>query len=166
MLIFCAAQEVADNCSSTDGTYYSDMGELAPDSTLTAQSQMAVGTNATGGFAITANGTSPAAGTNVITAPTTPTASKQGVNQFGINLVANSEPAVGHDPEGAFANGIPSPGYDDPNHYKYTSGDVVAFSPNVSLVRKFTVSYILNSSENLHPGVYTTTITYIASGRF
>ncbi len=166
MLIFCAAQEVADNCSSTDNTYYSDMGQLAPDSTLTAQSQMAVGTNASQGFAITANGTSPAAGTNVIDSPSTPTVSTQGTNQFGMNLVANSDPNVGSDPEGSFTNAVPSADYSDPNHYKYVPGDVVAYSPNVSLIRKFTISYILNSSKDLRPGIYTTTITYIASGRF
>jgi hypothetical protein len=33
-------------------------------------------------------------------------------------------------------------------------------------MKKFTVSYVVNSSDNLKAGVYTTTITYIASGRF
>lgn len=166
MLVFCVAQEVEDNCSSTNDTYYTDMGQLSSKSTLTAQSQMAVGTNATGGFAITANGNSMSAGTNVIDSPTTPTESKQGTNQFGINLVANDTPAVGHDPEGTWANAIPSPDYSETNHYKYNSGDVVAYSPNVSLMKKFTVSYIVNSSDNLRAGVYSTTITYVASGRF
>jgi hypothetical protein len=166
MLIFCIAQQVDDNCAGTNDNYYSDMGQLAADSTLTAQSQMAVGTNASGGFAITASGNPMSAGTNVIDSPTTPTESKQGTNQFGINLVANNMPVVGSDPEGIWANAIPSPGYDEPNHYKYVSGDVIAYSPNVSLMRKFTVSYIVNSSPDLRAGVYTTTITYIASGRF
>jgi len=166
MLVFCLAQEVSDNCVSTNETYYSDMGDMSDTSTLTAQSQMAVGTNASGGFAITANGTAPAAGTNVIDSPTVPTPSTLGQNQFGINLVENSVPAVGGNPEGDWVNAVPAPGYNEPNKYKYTSGDVVAFSPNVSLMKKYTVSYILNSSKTLRAGVYTTTITYIASGQF
>jgi len=166
MLIFCAAQEVTEGCTSTNDTYYSDMGKLSSDSTLTAQSQMAVGTNASRGFAITANGSPLAAGTSVITPPATPTESTPGTNQFGINLVENNSPAIGHNPEGTWTNAVVSPGYDEANHYKYVPGDVVAYSPNVSLMKKFTVSYVVNSSENLHPGVYTTTITYIASGRF
>lgn len=166
MLIFCAAEEVSDNCASTNETYYTDMGELGPKSTLTAQSQMAVGTNASGGFAITANGIPPSAGTSVIDPSLTPTESKQGNNQFGINLVENRSPFVGNNPEGEWANAIASPDYSMPNHYKYVSGDTVAYSPNVSLMKKFTVSYIVNSREDLRPGVYTTTITYIASGRF
>lgn len=166
MLIFCLAEQVAEGCTETNDNYYTDMGELASDSTLTAQSQMAVGTNATSGFVITANGGLPAAGTNVIDAPSAPTASHPGTNQFGINLVANSAPNVGNDPEGAWTNAMPSPDYSIPNQYKYVSGDVVAFSPNVSLMKKFTVSYILNSSANLRPGVYSATINFIASGRF
>lgn len=166
MLIFCVAQQVSDNCTSTNDTYYTDMGTLSPDSTLTAQSQMAVGTNASGGFAITANGLPLSAGTSVIDGPETPTESKAGDNQFGINLVENSIPAVGSNPEGTWANAVASPDYSESNKYKYIPGDVVAFSPNVSLMKKFTVSYVVNSSEDLKPGVYTTTITYIASGRF
>jgi hypothetical protein len=166
MLVFCVAQQVEDNCVGTNDNFYTDMGELSSKTTLTAQSQMAVGTNASGGFAITANGIPMSAGTSVIDSPTTPTESKQGTNQFGINLVANNTPAVGEDPDGIWANAITSPDYGIPNHYKYVPGDVVAYSPNVSLMKKFTVSYIVNSSESLRAGVYTTTITYIASGRF
>ncbi len=166
MLIFCLAEQVDLGCTGTNDNYYTDMGELTDQLTLTAQSQMAVGTNATAGFAITANGEPPAAGTNVIDSPLAPTESRLGSNQFGINLVANDEPTVGSDPEGTFANAIPSPDYSVANRYKYVPGDVVAFSPNVSLMKKFTVSYILNSSPNLRPGVYSTTITYMATGRF
>lgn len=166
MLMFCVAGEVSDDCSQTSDINYADMGQLSAKSTLLAQSQMSVGTNASAGFAITANGTPLSAGTSVIDGSTTPTESKQGTNQFGINLVANNLPAVGSDPEGTWANAIPTPDYGTPNHYKYVPGDVVAYSPNVSLMKKFTVSYIVNSSPNLRAGVYTTTITFIASGRF
>lgn len=166
MLVFCLAEIVDNDCSVSNDVYFTDMGNLSPSETLVAQSQMMVGTNASRGFAITAVGAPPAAGTNVIDATTAPTASRQGTNQFGINLVANNTPVVGSDPEGAWANAIPSPDYAIPNQYKFVSGDVVAFSPNVSLMKKFTVSYILNSSPTLRAGAYSTTINYIASGRF
>ena len=166
MLIFCAAQEVEENCTDTNETYYSDMGSLDNNSTLTAQSQMAVGTNATAGFTITAYGSSLAAGTNVITPVSTPTKSTPGTNQFGINLVANSELNVGKDPEGIWANAVPSSDYGQANKYKYQSGDIIAYSTSVSLMKKFTVSYIVNASPSLKAGVYTTTINYVASGRF
>lgn len=166
MLIFCLAQTVADNCESTNEVFYTNMGQLDEESTLVAQSQMAVGTNATGGFVITANGIPPSAGVNYIQPIESATGSVPGTNQFGINLVANTEPAVGNDPQGTWANAIPAPDYSVPNQYKFVSGDAVAYSPNVSLMKKFTVSYIMNAGNNLRAGVYSTTITYIASGRF
>lgn len=166
MLIFCLAQEVADNCLSTNEVYYSDLGELSPESTLTAQSQMAVGTNASAGFVITAHGTPLSAGTNVIDALEEPTLSQVGRNQFGINLVANTMPEIGSDPEGEWANAVASLEYGLPDRYKFVPGDVVAYSPNVSLMKKFTVSYIVNSSPSLRPGVYSTTVNFIAAGRF
>lgn len=166
MLIFCLAEQVHPNCESTNENYFSDMGSLGAGSTLTATSQMAVGTNASGGFAITANGTPMAAGTNVIDGIETPTASIQGTNQFGINLVQNTAPAIGQDPEGTWLNATPTADYGIPDKYKFKSGDAVASSPNVSLIKKFTVSYIVNSNANLRPGIYATTINYIASGQF
>ena len=166
MLVFCLAEEVDDNCMVTNKNYYKDMGTLGPDSTLTAQSQMAVGTNASGGFAITANGSTMSAGLSTIDGLNAPTESKQGTNQFGINLVANDQLGIGGDPHGDWANAVAADDYSQPNRFKYVSGDVVAYSPNVSLMKKFTVSYIVNSKPDLRAGVYTTTINYIASGRF
>lgn len=166
MLIFCVAQEVAMDCSETNETYYTDMGTLTKDSTLTAQSQMAVGTNATAGFAITVNGNPLTAGTNVIDSPSAPTQNTPGKSQFGINLVENNELNIGGNPEGPWTNATPTANYGIPNMFTYTPGDVVASSPNVSLMRKFTVTYVVNASPSLRAGVYTTTINYIASGRF
>lgn len=166
MLVFCLARQVELYCTDNDNTYYTDMGDLTDDATLVAQSQMSVGTNATNGFTITANGSPPAAGTTVIDEMSILGPSLPGQNQFGLNVVANTDPAVGTDPDGPFANGIPAPDYGVPNQYKYIDGDTVAYSPNVSLMRRFTVSYILNANKNLKAGVYTTTINFIASGRF
>lgn len=166
MLIFCLAEEVEYNCTSTNEVYYKDMGQLDSGSTLTAQSQMAVGTNASAGFAIIASGAPLSAGINVIKSLDQPATSQPGTNQFGINLVANTAPAVGYDPEGEWANAVAAPDYAQSDRYKFVSGDLVATSPNVSLMKKFTVSYIVNASPSLKPGVYSTTVNFIASGRF
>ncbi len=166
MLIFCLAEQVEYNCTGTNDVYYSDMGDLSPTETLTAQSQMAVGTNASAGFVITALGAPLSAGTTTIPSLLTPTQSNPGVNQFGINLVANSNPGIGLDPEGVWANATTAPDYGQADRYKFIDGDIVASSPNVSLMKKFTVSYIVNVSPSLKAGVYTTTINFVASGRF
>lgn len=166
MLIFCVAEQVSMHCTDTNRRYYADMGELNPQTTLAAQSQMAVGTNASRGFTIRAYGSSMVSGTNVIDGLTRPTESQPGSNQFGINLASNTTPRVGMEPEGEWSNAVAAGDYSSPDRYKYVSGDVVAYSPNVSLMKKFTVSYVVNSKPDLRPGVYTTTITYVASGNF
>jgi len=166
MLIFCMAAFVNAECTDVGGGFYTDMGTLSPDTTLTASSQMGIGTNASGGFVVTINGTTMQAGQHTIKALDTPTASIQGVPQFGINLRANDSPNVGLDATGDSINANPTPNYDIPNKFMFKSGDVIASAPNVSLVRRFTMSYIVNSPEDLAPGVYTTTLTYICSARF
>lgn len=166
MLVFCLAKQVNHNCSSIEGGNYTDFGEINPDQTLTAQSQIAVGTNASGGYSITVNGATMASGTNTIDPLLEPTPSIPRTNQFGINVVANSDPLVGQDPDGASTNAVASPDYSQPNRFKFHDGDVIAGAPNVSLVRRFTVSYVVNTSPDLRAGVYTTTVTYVCSGRF
>lgn len=166
ILVFCVAQQVSQNCNDTSGGNYSDLGTLSATHTLTATSQMAAGTNASGGFVITVNGPPMEAGTSVIDPPATPKFSAPGNSQFGINLTANSTPAIGHDPDGAFANAVVAPNYATPNEFMYHDGDTVASAPNVALVRRFTVSYIVNVPPDLRAGVYTTTLTYICTGRF
>jgi hypothetical protein len=166
ILVFCLGQEVTIDCDETSGGWYTDMGTLDPTQTLQAVSQMAVGTNATEGFTITSNGTTMQAGTNVIKPLASPTPSQPGVAQFGINLRANSSPGIGADPDGSWLNANPTPNYNIPNQFMYKDGDVVANSSEVSLQRRFTVSYIANSPPDLRAGVYTTTITFICSGRF
>jgi hypothetical protein len=160
------AASVNATCTDVGGGFYSDMGTLSPDTTLTASSQMGIGTNASSGFVVTVNGTTMQAGQSTIKPLETPTVSIQGVPQFGINLRANDSPNVGLDPTGDSVNANPTANYDTPNKFMFKSGDIIASSPNVSLVRRFTMSYIVNSPEDLRPGVYTTTLTYICSGRF
>lgn len=166
MLIFCLAEQVEYNCTSTNENYYKDMGTLSPSSTLTASSEMAVGTNASAGFAIIAVGAPLSAGTSTIQSLSEPAPSQPGQSQFGINLVENSLPSIGKNPEGEWANAVVTDRYSRADNYTFNSGDLVASSPNVSLMKKFTVSYIVNSSPSLRAGVYTTTINFIASGRF
>jgi len=165
-LVFCVAQRVSVDCKLRIGGNVKNLGTLDATNALTTTSQMAVGTNASNGFAITANGPSMEAGTNVIDPLDVPTVSAPGNSQFGINLVQNTSPALGSDPDGDSTNAVVATGYDNPNEFMYHDGDLVAMAPNVSLVRRYTVTYIVNVPPNLRPGVYTTTITYICTGRF
>lgn len=166
VLVFCLGQTVSADCADISETNYSDMGELSPNTTLTATSQMAANTNASGGYAITINGTTMQAGTNVIKALNEPDYSRPGTPQFGINLKSNTLPTVGQDPDGSWDHGNPTVKYATANKYAFNDGDIVASSPDVELERRYTVSYIVNSPPTLRAGVYTSTLTYICTGRF
>ncbi|HEY4160471.1 MAG TPA: hypothetical protein VGM08_00230 [Candidatus Saccharimonadales bacterium] len=170
-LTFCVAGQVSSNCAQELGGNATDFGDLFPETTAAATSQMAVATNARSGFVVTANGPTIEAGTHVIPAMTTQTISAPGNDQFGINLVANNDPLTG--PIGSNIDNNPGtptafimPNYDTPNEYMYQDGDTVAEGTGVNLGTIFTVTYVINNSPDLHPGVYSTTITYICSGRF
>jgi len=166
ILVFCVAAQVNDNCLGTSGGNYTDMGTLDPTKTLMATSQMGAGTNATGGYSIVAYGTTMQAGTHVISALSTPTQSAPGNSQFGINLVANTAPLLGLDPAGSATNTHVDANYAIPNEFTFHDGDEVASAPNVSFVKKYTVSYIVNTPPDIRAGVYTTTLTFLCTGRF
>jgi len=166
ILVFCVAGQVNDNCIGTSGINYTDMGTLDPTKTLMATSQMGAGTNASGGYSIVTYGTTMQAGTHVISALTTPTQSAPGNSQFGINLVANTAPLLGLDPAGSANNTHIDANYAIPNEFMFHDGDEVASAPNVSFVKKYTVSYIVNSPPDIRPGVYTTSLTFLCTGRF
>jgi hypothetical protein len=166
ILTFCLAQKVSVDCSIAEGGNFSDLGNLSPTETLYASSQMGIGTNASSGFAVAAYGPPLSAGTHEIDPLPTPSPSKPGTNQFGLNLVANTSPEIGADPDGPFLNAVTMNQYGEPNKFMYKNGDRLAYAPNVSLVRRFTTSYIVNISPNLPAGIYATTLTYICTGLF
>jgi hypothetical protein len=104
-------------------------------------------------------------GNNVIPAVNPTGTSKVGVSQFGLNLRANSNPAIGADPQGV-GTGVPVAGYNTPNQFKFVNGGNIASSNLTTEFNKMTASYIVNISSAQPPGIYATTITYLAVGDF
>lgn len=163
-LRFCVGITVSTDCLSFTGSYV-NLGTLSPSEANTATSQMGAYTNDETGYVITALGTTMTSGNNSIPALTTETASQPGTAQFGINLRANTSPVVGSEPQGA-GTGVPVAGYGTINQFKYVSGDTLASSPLPTEPNVFTVSYLVNVTENQSPGVYSTTLTYVGTAQF
>lgn len=86
------------------------------------------------------------------------------IEEFGINLVANSSPSMGQNsvniPDNTFADGQAASNYNVPNQFKYAVGDVVARSqstvgnPAIGQTN-YTVSYIAKRKPITEAGVYT-----------
>jgi hypothetical protein len=98
-----------------------------------------------------------------LAAMTTLGSSAVGTEQFGINLVHNTSPAIfGSDPtpqpNGTFADGVAATGYDTPNQFKYNVGDTIAQTPVGSSgwgQTDYTISYIANVKVLTPAGNYT-----------
>lgn len=172
-LQFCVGVTVTANCSSATGNTV-DLGYFSPSSTTTGTSQMAASTNAAGGYAITINGTTltsgshsfPAMGTQSLNSSNT-AASSIGTSQFGTNVVANTTPAVGANPDNSLGGtGAAAGGYAAADGFRFFSGDTLATAASSTKGTLYTNSYIVNMAGDQTAGLYTTTLTYICTGIF
>ncbi|MES2971113.1 MAG: hypothetical protein V4702_02205 [Patescibacteria group bacterium] len=162
-LIFCVGVTVANDCSSSTGSNI-DFGELSRTSPKTATSQFAGATNDATGFFTNIVANTMTSGNQVINPLIVPTNNAPGTSQFGLNMRANSNPSVGQDPVGIGSSTI-QPDYAIPNQFILKDG-VVTSSPLPTDFNAFTVSYLVNVAANQAPGVYNTTLTYVATAAF
>jgi len=163
-LKLCVGVSVAPDCSAMIGDSI-DLGVLSSSTANKGQSQYATATNDPSGYVIYAMGTTMTSGNNTIPALSSPVASFPGTGQFGINLRANLNPAVGQDPVGV-GTGTPTPDYDIPNRFVFNNGDSITTANLPSDYNRMTVSYLVNVPKNQSPGIYSTTITYVATVQF
>lgn len=164
-LIFCAALTIPNlNCEDTVGDFI-DFGELSSQRPASGSSQVFAATNAKDGYSVTVDGTTLTSGNNIISQISFRDVSRPGTPQFGLNLKSNSSPAGGGEAVGPGV-GQPSTDYNLPNFYQFNKGDIVVATDAPDDARRYTVSYVVNVPNNQAPGVYVSTITYIALGSF
>jgi hypothetical protein len=145
-----------------------ELGTLTSSTTGAGTSTMAVSTNAVSGYTVTYTGSTLTSAGNDIDAMLTTAASQQGSEQFGINLVSNTVPAIGANVAGVGTGGSAATGYNTANQFKFNpaGGDVVASSSVASNSNTFTTSYIANVQGLTPPGSYSTVITFIVTANF
>ncbi len=99
----------------------------------------------------------------------------QSVEEFGINVVANSTPSMGEDPDNqpddTFADGIAATGYNTPDQFKYGVGDIIARAagtPNTKAWGQtdYTISYIAKSSALTPAGLYSMDHVLVATATY
>jgi hypothetical protein len=164
-LLLCVGASLPSfNCNGEYGNYV-NFGEFDSRRASQASTQILAATNAVDGYTIRVAGRTLTSGNNEITALTGADVSRPGVSQFGMNLRVNSAPLGGQDAIGA-GSGQPTNGYNQPNFFRFNSGDVVAASNAPDETRKYTVTYVVNINRDQPPGVYVSTLNYIALGSF
>jgi hypothetical protein len=163
-LNLCVAVTVSLNCKSAVGDSL-NLGILSASSAKSGTTEFAVGTNSDTGYVVYVIGTTMTSGNNIIPAMSSSTTSHPGVSQFGMNLVANNNPNIGQNIQGS-GSGSPLPGYGTPDNFKFNNGDSIFTSDLPTEYNKVTASYITNISTAQAPGVYNTTLTYLAAAQF
>lgn len=136
----------------------SNLGVLSTEKTFSKTMNVRVRTYLTDGYTLQIVGNPPKYGGHTLSTPSSPTAAVPGTEQFAINTVANTTPAVGTNPlsqpSGETNVGVVNSDYRTPNLFKYTSGDVVARN-NVGSGRiDYTISVIVNISNKTPAGHY------------
>lgn len=162
-LIFCAGVTVALDCTSSGGNLL-NFGDLRSTQTKALSSEFSGSTNDPGGFSTTITGNTMTSGNNVIPAMNPAGASVKGQSQFGMNLRANNNPAIGAEVTGP-GSSVANVSLSNVNLFYYNS-QVITNSPFPTEFNKFTASYIVNVSSSQLPGIYSTTLTYIAVAAF
>jgi hypothetical protein len=120
------------------------------------------------GYVVQIVGTSPTNGSKTIPGMTTSGPSQIGIEQFGINLVANTSPlSIGSNPDNnQYGFGGASPNYGTPNNFRFVSGETVALASKSSGVTNYTISYLVNVAGLTPGGQYTTNQTLIVTGTY
>jgi hypothetical protein len=120
------------------------------------------------GYTVQITGATPSNGSHVIPGMSTTASSSVGVEQFGMNLVANTAPtSIGANPNnGGFGYGVASANYSTPNQYRYVAGETIASAPKSSGVTTYTISYLLNVASLTPGGQYTSNQTLVITGTY
>jgi hypothetical protein len=136
-----------------------DLGVLSSGSVATTTGTFSIRAWQSGGYVVRTESDPPTAGSHQLSPMTSGGSSSPGTEQFGINLVDNSSPNIGANPQqvpdSSFSFGQAETGYDTVNNFKYNKGDIIARSTKSTSITAYTVSYIFNISSLTPAGQYT-----------
>jgi hypothetical protein len=117
-------------------------------------------------------------GNAVLTAKSTQGApsGSQSVEEFGMNVVANTAPSTMgqnpvNQPNGSFADGVATAEYGTTNQYKYAPGDIIANAAGTANTQawgmtEYTISYIAKSSPVTPAGLYSMDHVLVATSTY
>ncbi len=145
-----------------------NFGVFSAATPATATATFSVLNYTTFGYVVQVTGNSLTNNGHTITPMASTNVSQPGIEQFGINLVANTSPvSLGANLDnGGFGFGEISPNYAVPNEYRYVDGETIAFAPKNSGVTNYTISYLVNVASLTPGGQYSANQTLIVIGTY
>lgn len=145
-----------------------NFGSFSPTTASVTTTNFSVSNYTSYGYVVQIIGNPPNYGSHIISAMSTTDISRPGIEQFGINLVANTSPvSVGENPDnGQFGFGLANANYGTSNSYRYVSGETIASAPKSSGVTTYTISYLVNVTGLTPGGQYNSDQTIIITGTY
>lgn len=145
-----------------------DFGDFSPGLTATANASFSVVNYTSYGYAVIITGDSPKNGSHTISPLATTAAPLAGIEQFGLNIKANTNPiSFGADPNnGEFGHGAATASYGTANMYRFVSGESIATAPKSSGETLYTLSYIVNVNGRTPGGQYSGNQTIVVTGTY
>lgn len=143
-------------------------GVLSPTTTATATASFSVVNYTSYGYVVQVEGAPPTNGAHSLPSMTTE-APQTGIEQFGMNLVANTIPVnpLGANPNnGQFGYGTVEPDYSTSNIFHYSNGSTIAQAPRSSGVTTYTISYVINVQPLTPGGQYRTGQALVVTGTY
>jgi hypothetical protein len=154
--------------SFTINSYNANFGSFSPTEAAVTTAVFSISNYTSYGYVVQIVGNPPSNGSHTISAMGTTGGSQNSIEQFGINLVANTLPkSVGANPNnGQFGFGSVATNYSTANQYRYVSGETIALAPKSSGITAYTISYLVNVSSITPGGQYTSNQTLIVTGTY
>jgi hypothetical protein len=151
-----------------------DLGVLNTSSPAAASANFTVSSYLSSGYIVRINGDTPTnetgAGTHSLDDMDGAGGSIPGVEQFGINLRANTNPGIGTNPvqypDSSFSYGTPTTAYNQVDIFKYQDGDIIAESTQETGQTQYTMSIIANVATSTPGGRYQTVLVIQAIATF
>ena len=149
-----------------------NFGTFSPSAPKTATATFSVINYTSFGYVVQVAGPPPKSGNRELQAMGATATSQPGVEQFGINLVANTSPSsFGANPQNGtapndFGFGAAATNYATPNEFRYVPGETIASAPKSSGKTDYTISYLINVTPLTPGGVYVTDQTLIVTGTY
>ena len=137
----------------------SQLGELATTKTSFKTMTVKVRSYQSGGYMLQIYGDPPSYQDHSLATTSSPVVSTAGVEQFGINIVANTQPeSFGanpiHQPSNEDASSLAEDNYKTPDRFMYQCGDVLAITRSQSSEVHYTISMVVNVAGSTPAGHY------------
>lgn len=147
---------------------FAEFDTFSPTLAATSTASFSVADYTSYGYSVQLIGSPLSNGSHTITSMSSTDISKPGIEQFGINLVANTSPSnFGANPDnGLFGFGEVTGNYSTPDSYRFVSGESIAIAPKSSGITIYTISYIVNVASITPGGQYSSDQTLIVTGTY